>query len=102
MTMWGRETSKDERWALVFYPVSGVAEVVFQHLARRPPFNNEETRRELLKRLNGVSRIEFPEDVISRRPNFPLEALLGSGGSELREVLAWFHEVCRAWQINRR
>lgn len=102
LTMWGPETSKDERWALVFYPVSGVAEVVFQHLARRPPFDNEEMRRELLKRLNGVSRIDLPEDSVSRRPSFPLEALLGSGGSEIRDVLAWFHEACQEWQLNRR
>ncbi len=102
LTMWGRETSRGERWALVFYPVSGVAEVVFQHLARRPPFDNEEMRRELLKRLNNVSRIDLPENAVSRRPSFPLEALLGSGAAEVREVLAWFHATCRAWQLNRR
>lgn len=102
LTMWGRENSKDERWALVLYPVSGIAEVVFQHLARRPPFDTEKMRHELLERLNRVARINLPEDAVSRRPNFPLEALLGSGGAELRDVLAWFHKTCQEWQLNRR
>ncbi|WP_061082333.1 GmrSD restriction endonuclease domain-containing protein [Nocardiopsis alborubida] len=97
LTTWGKGTSIEDRWLLVLYPVTGIAEVVFQHLRRRPPFDDIEMRRELLKRLNEVPRIDLPEDALNRRPSFPLDALMGLGGAQVREVLAWFHERCQEW-----
>ncbi|GAA1010213.1 hypothetical protein GCM10009551_093720 [Nocardiopsis tropica] len=80
LTMRGKGTIEDRR-LLVLCPVTGIAEVVFQHLRRRPPFDDIEMRRELLKRLNEVPRIDLPEDALNRRPSFPLDGLMRLGGA---------------------
>ena len=85
------------RWALVLYPSSGRAEVVFQHMSRRPPFDDVTLRRELLHRFNAISGIDLPEDSLNRRPSFPLQSLVGEGGKHTLDVLLWFRERCQAW-----
>lgn len=54
-------------WPLALYPHAGTAEVVFQHLARRRPFDDPALRRTLLDRLNDVDGIRLPEAKL-RRP----------------------------------
>ncbi|MEU5985076.1 DUF262 domain-containing protein [Streptomyces sp. NPDC047434] len=76
-------------WPLALYPVSGTAEVVFQHLKRRPPFDDELLRREMMVRLNRVKGIELAEAKLDLRPSFPLE-VFAEHGEELRGVLEWF------------
>ncbi|MGW7094382.1 GmrSD restriction endonuclease domain-containing protein [Streptomyces sp. NPDC054874] len=76
-------------WPVALYPVSGTAEVVFQHLKRRPPFDDELVRRELMDRLNGVKGIDLAEAKLDLRPSFPLE-VFAEHGEELRGVLEWF------------
>ncbi|WP_328942554.1 DUF262 domain-containing protein [Streptomyces sp. NBC_00250] len=83
-------------WPLALYPVTGTAEVVFQHLKRRPPFDDELLRRELMARLNRVEGIDLAEAKLDLRPSFPLEAF-ADHGAELRDVLEWFvHTVALA------
>lgn len=53
----------------------GNVENQFQLLANRDAFKEEEPRKELLKRLNYIPGVQLTEDVISKRPSFPLEVL---------------------------
>lgn len=63
-----------------YYPffvwTSGVADIQFQWLQYRPPFDSTEKRKELLDRLNMIPGVMLPEDSLTRRPSFPLTALL--------------------------
>lgn len=94
---WDQATSSHKRWALTLYPRIGTAEVVFQHMRSRPPFDRVEMRRELLDRFNTVPGIDLPEDALDRRPSFRMSALVGEGGQQVLGVLAWFREHCQEW-----
>jgi hypothetical protein len=76
-------------WPLAIYPVSGTVEVVFQYLKRRPPFDDEPLRRELMTRLNDIEGIDLAEAKLDLRPSFPLEVSSGHG-EEICAVLEWF------------
>lgn len=82
-------------WALVLYPSSGRAEVVFQHMSRRPPFDDVTLRRELLHRFNAISGIDLPGDSLNRRPSFPLQSLVGEGGKHTLDVCCGSVSVAR-------
>lgn len=83
-------------WPLTLYPATGTVEVVFQHLKRRPPFDDEPLRRELLTRLNGIEGVLLAESKLDLRPSFPLE-VFAAHSEELRAVLEWFvHAVALA------
>ena len=83
-------------WPLAIYPVSGTVEVVFQYLKRRPPFDDEPLRRELLDRLNGIDGIGLAEAKLDLRPSFPLE-IFAEHSDGLCSVLEWFaHTVAAA------
>ncbi len=97
---WDESVNADWRWAIVLYPLSGRAEVVFQHMARRPPFDDVALRRELLHKFNAIPGIDLPEDSLNRRPSFPLDVLVGDGGERVRQVLLWFRGRCQEW-LNR-
>ncbi|MFJ9953671.1 DUF1524 domain-containing protein [Kitasatospora sp. NPDC091207] len=79
-------------WPLAVYPVLGTVEVVFQHLRSRPPFDDTEMRRELLRRLNRIDGIQLAEAKLELRPSFPLE-VIGRQRDELQGVLEWFVHV---------
>ena len=84
--------------ALVISPTYGAAEIQFQHLARRPPFDDVGLRREFLRRLNGIPGVSISEDAVTRRPKIPL-GLLASEPQVLdafKCVLDWFCETVRA------
>lgn len=53
----------------------GSVEIEFQYLKNKPPFADRELRLELLRRLNEIPGINFPEDAIERRPAIPFSAL---------------------------
>ncbi|MFJ9445271.1 DUF262 domain-containing protein [Kitasatospora sp. NPDC101235] len=76
-------------WPLAIYPVSGTAEVVFQYLKDRSPFDDTEVRRELLRRLNEIDGIELSEAKLDLRPSFPLQ-VFADHPEEIRAVLEWF------------
>ncbi|MFF7393976.1 hypothetical protein ACFZAE_36730 [Streptomyces scabiei] len=76
-------------WRLGIYPVAGTVEVVFQYLKRRPPFDDEPLRRELMTRLNGIEGIDLAEAKLDLRPSFPLEVFSGHG-EEICAVLERF------------
>ncbi|WP_414506556.1 hypothetical protein [Streptomyces sp. NEAU-L66] len=83
-------------WPIAVYPVTGTVEVVFQPLKRRPPFDDEPMRRELMARFNEVEGIELAEAKLDLRPSFPLE-VFAARSEELCAVLEWFvHAVALA------
>lgn len=84
-------------WPIAIYPRSGTVEVVFQHMARRPPFDEQALRLELLHRLNKIDGISLPETKVSMRPSFPI-TVLGTETSvqAMTDVLEWFVATCSA------
>ncbi|MGW7456498.1 GmrSD restriction endonuclease domain-containing protein [Streptomyces sp. NPDC054797] len=83
-------------WPIGIYPVTGTAEVVFQYLKRRPPFDDEPLRRALMERFNAIDGIHLAEAKLDLRPSFPLE-VFAAHAEEIRSVLEWFiHEVALA------
>ncbi|MFE6740589.1 GmrSD restriction endonuclease domain-containing protein [Streptomyces tubercidicus] len=79
-------------WPIAIYPVTGTVEVVFQHLKRRPPFDDEPLRRELMARLNEIDGIDLAEAKLDLRPSFPVEVFAGHA-AEISAVLEWFLHV---------
>lgn len=92
----GRPGSPRALWPIGVYPVSGTAEVVFQYLKRRPPFDDEPLRRALMERFNAIDGIDLAEAKLDLRPSFPLE-VFATHTEEIRSVMEWFiHEVALA------
>jgi alkylated DNA nucleotide flippase Atl1 len=81
-------------WPFTIYPRSGTVEVVFQHMASRPPFDSEELRREFWAQLTGIPGITIPADRLLRRPSFKLNILADSAvRDQVVEALRWFASV---------
>jgi hypothetical protein len=76
-------------WPMAIYPVMGTVEVVFQHLKRRPPFDDELPRRELMARPNEIDTIDLAEAKLDLRPSFPVESF-AEHSEEICAVLEWF------------
>jgi alkylated DNA nucleotide flippase Atl1 len=77
-------------WPAALYP-TGKFEVVFQHLANRPPFDDLELREEFRRRLNQVPGVDLPAAKIELRPGFDLAVLAETTGREpLVAELLWF------------
>jgi hypothetical protein len=69
----------------------GMVQVSFQWFMNRPPFDDEDSRRELRDRLNQIPGVEIPEGGLSRRPNVPLEVLARDGNIDhFIQVFDWF------------
>ncbi len=83
-------------WPFTIYP-SGKVEVVFQHMASRPPFDDVEMREELRRRLDAIEGIDLPASKIGLRPGFPLEVLRYEVRRDaIIEALAWFLATLQA------
>jgi hypothetical protein len=85
----GTAAQPRELWPLALYPVTGTAEVVFQHLTSRPPFDDAGLRRELLTRFNEIDGIVLSEAKLALRPSFPL-SIFTHHSKEIAAVLEWF------------
>ena len=79
----------EDHWTIAVW-TSGSIEVQFQWMRKRPPFDSQEKRLELLRRLNEVLGMAIPEDGIERRPSVPLRVLTAGGRVEgFLGVLDW-------------
>lgn len=88
-------------WPLAIYPQTGVVEVVFQHLSRRPPFDDPSMRRELLDRLNEIDGIDLPEAKLALRPSFRLDVLSNNDAVErLAGTLEWLVIACEKFRTD--
>jgi alkylated DNA nucleotide flippase Atl1 len=80
-------------WPIVVYPHPGGAriEVVFQHLARRPPFVDATLRNKFRERLNRLAKVSIPEAKLMLRPNFPFSVIDNDEQVDLLiAALSWF------------
>jgi hypothetical protein len=75
----------------------GRVEIQFQHMTR-PPFDEDELRHELLRRLNDIPGVSIPQEAVTRRPSIPL-ALFAADPEALKAlegVLDWFCDTVRS------
>lgn len=70
----------------------------FQHLKPRPPFDNEQTRLELLRRVNEIPGVSYGAEVMTKRPSIPLSLLVANPEAleQLKRVLEWVAETAAA------
>lgn len=77
------------------------AEMQFQHMAAKPPFDDLALRRDLLARLNRIPGVSLPEAKIDARPSIPLAALADEEHlSEFLSALDWCVEQIRSTQAS--
>ena len=70
--------------------------MVFQHLLRRPPFDDERLREEFRQLCNQAPGVNLPRAKLQLRPSFPLLALTGMTAREqIFDALEWFTLAAR-------
>jgi hypothetical protein len=75
---------------------SGLFETFFQHWAKKPPFQEERQRREILDRFSGIPGVNLPADSVEKRPSIPLKAFTSPPAWEaLMNLLNWMVEEIR-------
>jgi hypothetical protein len=74
----------------------GTVETYFQFYLLKQPFDAEEKRLDLLRRLNAIDGISIPASAITRRPGIPLSALVDEQNlSGFLRAYEWFIEQVR-------
>lgn len=62
-----------------------------------PPFDNDSKRLELLRKLNEIPGIEFPENAISKKPSTQLDIFRDERNlKKLLTILEWFADEARS------
>ncbi|WP_420640989.1 hypothetical protein [Candidatus Leptofilum sp.] len=75
-TVWGsfvptiKHNGRDHQLFVVW--TLGTIETYFQHYKSKPPFDETGKRQQLLRKLNGITGVDLPDDSISRRPTIPI------------------------------
>ena len=88
--------SPDRIWPFTIYPRSGTIEVVFQHMRRRPVFDDIALREEFRQRLQAAG-ITIPESKLNLRPSFRLDVLHDPAALiAVESALEWFAIMFRA------
>jgi len=68
----------------------GKAEIQFERLKTKPPFDRDELRKELLAKMNEIPGISLAPDAHSRRPSVPLaELAIGDRLAAFLKALDW-------------
>lgn len=76
---------------------TGHVELYFQYLRKKPPFDDENKRQELLRKLNQIDGINLPSDSIDRRPSFSLSVLTDDEAFEqFKKIINWAIEEVNA------
>lgn len=77
-------------WPFAIYPKAGTIEVVFQHMRRRPVFDDISLREQFRQRLQSAG-IEIAETKLSLRPSFHVELLANATTRTMVDAaLEWF------------
>lgn len=77
------------------------AELQFQHMATKPPFDDLSLRQELLRRLNKIPGVSIPEAKLDKRPSIPLAVLAEEEHlSRFLGTLDWCIEQIRSTQTS--
>jgi hypothetical protein len=95
LVMEPRRWDQQETWPMTIYPRSGVVEVVFQHMRRRPVFDDVELREEFRDRL-AKAEIVIPDTKLNLRPSFPVAVLANEERrAVVMDALDWFAATFR-------
>lgn len=83
----------EKKYQLFAVRSKGHVEIYFNTYQSRPPFDEEQKRRELLDKLNSLLQIPIPDEAISKFPKITLSSI--SGQEKLERFLGiydWFIE----------
>ncbi len=74
---------------------SGHIQIHFQHLQAKGAFDDGGKLLELLRRLNGISNVDIPDDAINRYPSFMMSALQDEPEqTKFLDAIEWaIHEI---------
>jgi alkylated DNA nucleotide flippase Atl1 len=87
--------ASDRIWPFTIYPKSGTIEVVFQHMRRRPVFEDIALRDEFRQRLQAAG-IAIPESKLNLRPSFDVGMLSDLAVlTAVESALEWFAIIFR-------
>jgi hypothetical protein len=76
--------------------MTGTVEVVFQHMRRRPVFDDAALRDEFRRHLQ-VAGVAIPESKLNLRPSFRIDVMRDpSTRAEVKSALEWFAVVFRS------
>jgi hypothetical protein len=68
----------------------GRVEIQFEHIRKRPPFDDVGLRGELRDRLNNIPGVDLPIEAIEKRPSLQLEVFTAQAALDgLLDVLDW-------------
>jgi len=96
LLLYAHRTGSERIWPFVIYPVNGSVEVVFQHMRRRPVFDDAALREEFRQRLQAAG-ISIPESKLNLRPSFRIDLLTDPATrAEVKSALEWFALVFRS------
>jgi alkylated DNA nucleotide flippase Atl1 len=94
--LYAYRTGSDQIWPFAIYPTTGTVEVVFQHMRRRPVFDNMTLREEFRRRLQAAG-ISIPESKLNLRPSFRIDVLRDPAArAGVKSALEWFALVFRS------
>jgi hypothetical protein len=83
-------------WPFVLYTY-GRVEIQFQHIAKRPPFDDSALRAEFCRLLNAIDGVEISGEMLSRRPSIDLIVIASKEAFErFTGVLDWAYEQANA------
>jgi len=75
----------------------GQISINFQYIQKSPPFDDETTRLELLRRLNEIPAVALSQTVITKFPSIPLSALKDETAlKQFLEVFDWVVQEIQA------
>lgn len=87
----------DRDYQLFNVTTGGKIYLPFATYQRRPPFESEDTRKQLLGRFNSFLDSKIPESAIDRYPSFPLAELTEAGKlDQFLKTFEWFIEQVNA------
>ena len=85
----------DRIWPFIIYPRWGTIEVAFQHMRRRPVFDDIALREEFRQRLQAAG-VMIPESKLNLRPSFRFDILRDPAAlAAVESALEWFAIVFR-------
>lgn len=83
--------SRSNRNNLIALKLNGTIQVQLKYIQNKPPFDNEETRKVFLNKLNAIPGIQISENYLSGLPHIHLKALNSEVKvEEFLNVLEWF------------
>jgi hypothetical protein len=72
---------------------TGDIELLFRQIKEQPPFDREEMRRELERRLATIPGVSLPPNALNRQPSIKMTMLGDSAVRTLLDVFGWYLAV---------